>query len=160
MANKAQARGLLPAENLIRARKYKAASTVYPGDPVALGAAGTVASSITVPLVGVALNYATVGQDVMIADHPDQLFLVEASASVAATDVGQNAPLLLGTASTAYKMSRATLDAGNLAATATLAAKIVAVGDAIDNEAGAASVDLVVKINNHALGSGTGTAGV
>jgi len=160
MANKDMPVGLKPYEQCLRARKYVAGSTVYPGDPVALASDGQVDSSVTVPLLGVALNYATVGQDLMVADDPAQIFVAQATASIATTDVGQNASLSLGTASTAYKMSRAEVDQSTLAGTATLAVKIVGIGEAIDNSAGAADVDVLVKINNHMLGSHTGTAGV
>lgn len=160
MANKDMPVGLKPYEECLRARKYVAGSTVYPGDPVALAADGQVDSSVTVPLIGVALNYATVGQDVMIADHPDQLFVAQATAAIATTDVGQNASLSLGTASTAYKMSRSEVDQSTLATTATLAVKILGIAEAIDNTANSADNDIIVKINNHSLGSHTGTAGV
>lgn len=160
MANKDMPTGLKPHEQCIRARKYVAGSTVYPGDPVALAADGQVDSSVTAPLLGVALNYATVGQDLMVADHPDQIFVAQATASIAASDVGQNASLSLGTASTLYKMSRAEVDQSTLNTTATLAVKILGIGEAVDNTAGSADVDVLIKINNHSLGSHTGTAGV
>lgn len=160
MANKDMPTGLKPHEQCIRARKYVAGSTVYPGDPVALAADGQVDLSVTAPLLGVALNYATVGQDLMVADHPDQIFVAQATASIAASDVGQNASLSLGTASTLYKMSRAEVDQSTLNTTATLAVKILGIGEAVDNTAGSADVDVLIKINNHSLGSHTGTAGV
>lgn len=160
MANRDMPVGLKPYEELVRARKYVAGSTIYPGDPVALASDGQVDSSVTVPLIGVALNYATANQDVMVADSPNQMFVAQATASIAASDVGQNASLSLGTASTAYKISRAEVDQSTLATTATLAVKILGIGEAIDNAAGSADVDVIVKINNHSLGSHTGTAGV
>lgn len=160
MANKNQPVGLKPYEQLIRARKYVAGSTVYPGDPVSLAVDGAVDSSITVPLIGVALNYATAGQNVMIADHPDQMFVVESDESLAQTDVGANFELILGTASTTYKRSAAVLDGSSIAQTATLAVKLLAIADGVDNSAGADNVDVVVKINNHSLGSHTGVAGL
>lgn len=160
MANKNMPVGLKPYEQLLRARKYTAGSTVYPGDTVALATDGQVDSSITVPLIGVALNYATVGQDIMIADHPDQIFIAEADEAIAAADVGKNCTLALGTASTTYKMSRAYVDGSEVADTATLAVKILGIGEAIDNAASSDNVDVIVKINNHSLGSHTGTAGL
>lgn len=160
MANKDQAVGLRPYERLVKSSKYVAGSTVYPGDPVAIAADGQVDSSITVPLIGVALNYATAGQNVMVADDPQQLFVVQADGSLAASDIGKNCELILGTASTAYKRSSAVLDASNIADTATLAVKILSIGDEVDNAAGATNVDVVVKINNHSLAGSTGTAGL
>lgn len=160
MANKAQPVGLKPYEQCLRARPYVAGSTVYPGDPVSLAADGQVDSSITVPLIGVALHYATVGQTVMIADHPDQIFVVEADEALAAADVGKNYELALGTASTAYKMSRAYLDGSTVSDTSTIAVKLLGIGQSIDNTVAVDDVDCIVKINNHILGSHTGTAGL
>lgn len=160
MANKNQPVGLRPHEQLIRARKYVAGSTIYPGDPVSIATDGAVDSSITVPLIGVALNYAVAGDNVMIADHPDQMFVVEADEALAQTDVGGNFDLILGTASTAYKRSAAILDGSSIATTATLAVKMVGIAESIDNTAGVDNVDVVVKINNHSLGSHTGVAGL
>jgi hypothetical protein len=160
MANKSIRVGLKPYEQCLRARPYVAGSTVYPGDPLSLAADGQVDSSITVPLIGVALHYATVGQTVMVADHPDQIFVGESDSSIAAADVGKNCTMDLGTASTAYKMSRAFVDGSEVADTATLAVKILGIGQAIDNTAGEANVEVTVKINNHILGSHTGTAGL
>ena len=160
MANKAQPVGLKPYEQCLRARPYVAGSTVYPGDPLSLATDGQVDSSITVPLIGVALHYATVGQTVMVADHPDQIFIAEADEAIAAADVGKNCELALGTASTAYKMSRCFVDGSQVADTATLAVKILGIGSAVDNTVAVDDVDVIVKINNHILGSHTGTAGL
>ena len=161
MANKNQANGLKPHGELIRARKYIAGSTVYPGDPVAVATDGKVDSSITVPLLGVALNYAVADEYVMIADHPDQMFEVEADEALTQADVYGNFDLILGSASTLYKRSAATLD-GSTAdnTTATLAVKVLAIGDAVGNTVGVDNVDVIVKINNHVLNGGTGSAGL
>lgn len=159
MANQSMPKGLLPYERVIRARKYVAGSTVYPGDPVSLAADGQVDSSVTVPLLGAALNYATVGQDLLVADHPDQIFLIEADEALAAADVGKNYDLALGTASTAYKMSRAYLDGSAVSDTATIAVKLLGIGEGIGNTVAVDNVDVIVKINNHVLAGGTGTAG-
>jgi hypothetical protein len=160
MANKNQPIGLKPHGELLRIRKYEAGSTVYPGDPVAIATDGQVDSSITVPLLGVAMNYATVGQDLMVADHPDQMFEVEADEALTQASVSGNFDLVLGTASTTYKRSAAYLDGSTIATTATLAAKIVAIADGVDNEIGSDNVDVIIKINNHVLNGGTGTAGL
>lgn len=153
--------GLKPYGQLLRVKNYVAGSTCYPNDPVSLAADGQVDPSVTGPLLGVAINYATAGQDVMVADHPDQMFTVESDEATAAADVGLNAQLALGTPSTLYKMSRAYLD-GSTAATsnATYEVKILGIAPAVDNTAGADNVDVIVKINNHLLGSSTGTAGL
>lgn len=161
MANKNQPVGLRPHGQLERARKYVAGSTVYPGDPVALATDGQVDSSITVPLLGVALNYAVAGENVMVADHPDQIFEVQADGAIAQADIQGNFELLLGTASTLYKRSACVMNAATADnTTATLAVKLLAIGDEVTQEVGVTNVDVIVKINNHVLNSGTGTAGL
>lgn len=159
MPNANTPRGLKPHGELLRVRKYVAGSTVYPGDPVAIATDGQVDSSITVPLLGVALNYAVANENVMIADHPDQMFEVESTTSLVQADMSGNFSLVLGTASTLYKRSAAYLDSSTIATTATLAVKALAIADGVNNAAGA-NADIVVKINNHVLNGGTGTAGL
>lgn len=161
MANLNQPVGLKPHGELVRARKYIAGSTVYPGDPVSLATDGAVDPSITVPLVGVALNYATAGENVMVADHPDQMFEVQANGAIAQTDIQGNFDLVLGTPSSTYKRSASYVDSATADNTvATLAVKIVAIADGVNNTANAAYNDVIVKINNHVLNGGTGTAGL
>lgn len=161
MPNKNQPIGLRPEGDLIRATKYIAGSTVYPGDPVILATDGQVDSSVTTPLIGVALNYATVNQNVMVADHPDQRFIVQANSSVAQSDINGNFDLTLGTPSTTYKRSATVMNvATSDKTTATNAVKLLAIADEIDNAAGSTNVDVIVKINNHQQNGGTGTAGL
>lgn len=161
MANKNQACGLKPEGQLIRARKYVAGSTVYPGDPVALATDGKVDPSVTVPLIGVALNYAVADDNVMIADHPDQLFSVEATEALVQADISGNFDLTLGTPSSTYKRSACVLDGATADnTTATLAVKVVAIADMVGNNANEDNVDVIVKINNHSLAGGTGTTGL
>lgn len=162
MANKNQAIGLRPHGELIRARKYIAGSTVYPGDPVSIATDGKVDPSITVPLVGVALSYASGdGVEVMVADHPDQMFEIQANGAISQSDIQGNFDLSLGTASTLYKRSACVMDASTADNTvATLAVKLLAIGDEITQEEGATNVDVIVKINNHVQNGGTGTAGL
>lgn len=164
MANKNQAIGLRPHGELIRARKYIASAAVYPGDPVSIATSGKVAPSVTVPLAGVALSYASGdGQEVMIADHPDQMFEVQASgtAAIVQADIQGNFDLTLGTPSSLYKRSSTIMNSDTTDNTvATQAVKLLAIGDEITQEAGAVNVDVIVKINNHVQNGGTGTAGL
>lgn len=164
MANKNQAIGLKPHGELYRARKYIASAAVYPGDPVSLGTNGKVAPSVTVPLVGVALSYASGdGQEVMVADHPDQMFEIQAqgTATITQADIQGNFDLTLGTPSTAYKRSSTIMNTDTADNTvATLAVKLLAISDEVSQEEGNANVDVIVKINNHVQNGGTGTAGL
>jgi hypothetical protein len=163
MANKNQAVGLRPHGELYRARKYIASGTVYPGDPVAIATDGKVSASVTVPLAGVSLQYAIAGQEVMIADHPDQMFEVQANgtATITQADIQGNFDLTLGTASVVYKRSSTIMNSDTSDNTvATLAVKLLAIGDELTQEEGSNFVDVIVKINNHVQNGGTGTAGL
>lgn len=161
MANADQPRGLRPSGRILHAGVYQAGSTIYPGDPVKQADDGQIDSSITVPLIGVALNYATVGQDVLVADDPSQEFVVQSDDATidAQTDLLLNYDLILGTPDSTYKISRSELDGDTGATTATLAVKLLRVEARPDNALGSA-VDCIVKINNHSLGSHTGTVGI
>jgi hypothetical protein len=160
-ANKNQPIGLRPEGRCIRSTKYIADSTIYPGDTVAIATDGKVDRSVTVPLLGVALNYAVAGDNIMIADHPDQRFIAQADAALAQADVQGNFDLTLGSGNSTYKRSTVVVDAATADnTTATLAVKLLAIGDEIDNSGNAVHNDVIVKINNHVLNGGTGTTGL
>lgn len=161
MANLDQAMGLRPSGRILHARVYEAGSTVYKGDPVAFADDGAIDSTVTAPLLGVALNYATAGNDVLVADDPSQEFVVQASAAAinVQTDIGLNYALTLGTPDATYKISRTVLDDTSGDTTATLDVRLLAIEKRPDNAFGSV-VDCIVKINNHQLGSHTGTVGL
>jgi len=97
---------------------------------------------------------------VAVADDPGLLFEVEEDSvggALAATDVGLNADLVAGT-NNGY-VSGWLLDSSTKATTATLNCKIMRLVPRSDNAIGA-SAKWWVKLNNHELNSGTGTAGV
>ena len=94
-----------------------------------------------------------------VIDDPNQLFVIQADDSVAQADIGQNAPVATGsTGSNVTGVSNMELDASAIAATSTLALKILGAYNSPDNALGSANVDVIVKINTHSLGS-VGTAG-
>lgn len=156
---------------------YIAQGTIYPGDAVkfhtgdsdtaqANGAnyrASVVVGTAAAALCGVALNYATAGQVVRVADDPNQLFLVMADAADVDTngDIGLNAPIVATAGDATFKASRQALDSSDIDTTATDELKILGVLPRQDgkNELGA-YVTCIVKINNHQLSAGTGSAGV
>lgn len=141
---------------------YVAQSTIYKGDFVKKNAAGTVeVAAAGDALLGVALNDAAASGEVLVADHPDQQFMVQASAAEidAQTDIGLNYNIVVGTANATYKRSAMELDSSTGAASATLPLKLIRIVAAPDNELGA-NVKCIVRINNHQNGSHTGTAGV
>jgi hypothetical protein len=79
--------------------------------------------------------------------------------TLAVDDIGQNAAVAVAAGDTASGYSKMELDSSSKATTATLALKILRLVDRIDNAIGD-NASWVVKINNHALSGGTGTAGV
>lgn len=152
MANLDQPCGAVPYGELRRAQKYTAGSTCYPGDFVALAADGMVdPAAAGAAMLGVALSYASgVGVEVLVADDPDQMFQVQASATEvdAQTDIGQEYDVLATAGSATYKISRHELDSASAADPAGL--RLLAIDERPDNALGA-NVDCVVMINEHQL---------
>lgn len=172
MANPNLPRGFRPYGRLAHVGIYGAGGTIFPGDMVALGA-GTasttqyrgevIASTAGAASVGVALNYATAGQTVRVADDPQQLFVGQASAADFDnnTDLSLNANILATAGSATYKQSRMVIASATLAVTATLDVKVLGFVPRQDgkNEMGGFA-ELIFKINNHQLSGGTGTLAV
>lgn len=169
MANVNLPNGFKPYGRFLGFHRYTAAGTIYPGDAVKLEAgasnitqfkARVEAGSDTGALIGVALNYATVGQTVLVADDPMQLFTGQADDATfdENADLGDNTNILATSGNATYKQSRMQIDAGDIGTTATLQIKILGLVKRSDgkNEFGAYS-ELIFKINNHQLAGGTGT---
>ena len=152
MANKDINKGLEPFGKLLNARMYVTGGIVYPGDIVTMNNAGVVvqAAAGTTANIGVAISYAASGGDVLVADNPDQEFVVQADdATVAAqTNLGLNYNITVGTASTLYKKSAMQLDASTGASDSNLPLRALRLHPAIDNAFGD-KADIVVKLNNH-----------
>jgi hypothetical protein len=158
MANKDQSRGFEPHGRLKHAGDYQAGATIYAGDMVKLKADGTVEPSAAgaAASIGVALNYATSGNTVLVADDPDQEFVGQADDSTidAQTDINMNYNITVGTASTLFKRSAMEVDASTQATDSNLPLKVLKIKPRIDNALGD-QVDVVFKINNHQLSAGT-----
>ena len=98
-----------------------------------------------------------------VADDPDQLFIAQqdsAASNIVAADLNLNADLVFGTGSTTTGISGVEIDSSSKNTTAALQVRLVDFYDVPSNDATANNSILVVKINNHQLGSSTGTAGV
>ena len=98
-----------------------------------------------------------------VADDPDQLFIAQqdsASANAVAADLNLNANLVVGSGNTTTGISGMEIDSDSKNTTATLNVKLIDFYDTPSNDATANNSILVVKINNHVLGSHTGTAGL
>lgn len=172
MANVDLPRGFRPMGDIKSIGIYTAGGTIYPGDAVKFDAGDNnttefrgrvVAGTAGAALCGVALNYATAGQKVRVADDPSQLFIGQADESDFDNnqDFSLNASILATAGNSTYKVSRMEVDSSTLNTTATLELKILGAVDRHDGKnALGANVELIFKINNHQLGSHTGTAAV
>lgn len=171
MANADLPRGFKPFGRINHVGIYVAGGTIYPGDAVEFetGAANTtqfrarVVAADSGPLCGVAANYATVGQIVRVYDDPNQLFLgqVDGSEPAANSDLGLNYALVATAGDSTYKCSRMEVSSTGEATTATIELKVLGLNKRQDGKnAFGANAEVIFKINNHQLGSHTGTAGV
>jgi hypothetical protein len=108
-------------------------------------------------------NYraASTDRDVFVCDDPLALFEVQSdSTGITANQVNMNALMTMTTGSTTTGVSAAVLT-GPAAASGAYPYKIMGFTIAPDNDiTSAAYVRVLVKINNHAYGSGTGSVGV
>ena len=163
MANKDMVQGAQPFGRIYEARVYEADGTIYAGDFLKLHADGTVEqAAATNAIIGVAAHYATAGQDVLVYDHPDQLFMIQsddATEPAAVAAIGLNYNIIVASANTTYKRSGMELDGSTGATTATLPLRLVQLLRRVDNAYGANAI-CVVRINNRQNGSSTGVAGV
>lgn len=106
----------------------------------------------------------SVEQYILVADSPDLIYEVEATAagsaySFAVADVGQNANIFAGSGSTTTGNSAHSLNMSDKGTAATLPFKIVGVSKKIDNEVTGNYTKVLVQINNHQYKS-VGTVGV
>ena len=92
-----------------------------------------------------------------VLDDPNQLFLIQCDASIAATDIGKNADVIGTGGSTTNCSSTMELNSATLANTAALNLKVVGLYNDVNNAFGTNAV-VVVKINEHVYGS-AGVAG-
>ena len=168
MANTDRPRGAEPWGELKRVNEYTAAGAIGIGDLVKKEAAGKVeviaasGSQTDIACIGVAITSADAdGDKVIIADHPDQEYRIQADGADidAQTDIGLNYGVVATARDSGTKQSRHELDSSSGATDATETLKLLQV-DKTEGNALGANVDCVVKINNHQLAGGTGTAGV
>lgn len=106
----------------------------------------------------------SVEQYVLVADSPDLIYEVEATAAgsayaFAVADVGQNANIYAGAGSTVTGNSAHSLNMSDKGTTATLPFKIVGVAAKVGNEVTGNYTKVNVQINNHQYKS-VGTVGV
>lgn len=148
MANFDRPRGFAPYGNCVRQSRYEAGSTVYPGDFVRLASDGQVdAAAAGETLIGVAMHYATVGQELMVCDDPSQRYVAQADESEldVQTDVGQSVDIVATAGNSTYKTSRQEIDSST-AGTTSGQLLILALNRRPDL-AGGANMEAVVQIN-------------
>lgn len=151
MANKDIVAGARPYGRVEQMTAYKAEGTIYKGDFLKKNANGTVEqAAATNAVVGVALTSAVAGEQVLVADHPEQKFVVQADDSTidAQTDIGLNADIVVAAGNATYKRSGMELDASTVDTTNTLVLRVLGIEPAVDNALGA-NVKCIVKINVH-----------
>jgi hypothetical protein len=152
MPNLNRPQGLRPIGKILQTKVFEAGSAVYPQDPVRLAADGQVdrvAAGNTI--LGVALNAAAAGESVLVSIAKEQTYEIQASDGGvdAQAAIGQVADLVMGTASTAYKIARCQL---NVATLDTSSAQLVILD--ITNEVGetfGSYAKCVVQINEPQL---------
>lgn len=157
MANKDRPRGAEPMGEIKSVTKYVAGAAIAPGEFVQQSADGKLdpATSVSV-CCGVALTRAAAdGDDVIVADSPEQKFIVQADGSDidTQTDIGLLYNILDTADDTTYRIARMQLDSstGDAGTSANGALRLLAIEDRPDNALGA-QVDCVVKINKHQFG--------
>lgn len=100
---------------------------------------------------------------VLVADSPDLIFEIQedgVGGAMAITDVGNNVNFIDGGGSSTTGASGMQVDTSTKATTANLVLKIRGFAARPDNEVGSANAKVLVSINKHQLGDGTGSAGV
>ncbi len=148
MANKDLPCGFVPHGRILHAQMYEAGSTVYPGDLVRLASDGQVdVATAGQTLIGAALQYATVGQPVLVSDAKEQVYECQADETEVANQgvVGNIFDHLATAADTTYRASRQELDSSSISTTSgglLLVGREERVGDAFGT-----NVKCLVRIN-------------
>lgn len=95
---------------------------------------------------------------IKVDEDPDTLYLIKADETVAASALGKNAPLVIGSGDTVYGLSGVSLDGSLVATTATLAVRIVDFYTAPGSDVGDAYTECIVRWNAgvHAYTNSTG----
>lgn len=95
--------------------------------------------------------------------HPLDVWRIQAdddTETLAASDIGCNADIVVGSGSTLTGMSAMELDSNTTAATAGLQVRVVGFVDRPSNQVGVAQQDVLVTINQSQTFNDSGTAGV
>lgn len=124
-----------------------------------LPGAGLVAGQSYVNLNSPQYRAASVGCYCWVVDDPQVIFEIQSNGTNVPGDVLNNADVVVGAGSTVTGQSGMQMNT-TVATTATFPFKIVAASQRQDNDLTSANSKWLVKINNHQLSAGTGTAGL
>tara|TARA_R110000824_G_scaffold28451_1_gene95606 strand:- start:49 stop:633 length:585 start_codon:yes stop_codon:yes gene_type:complete len=108
-------------------------------------------------------SVATTDAKGFVCDDPMQTFIAQqdsVGANAVAANLNENANLVFGAGNTTTGVSGVEIDSSTLNTTATHQVRLIDFWDVPDNDATANNSVIVIKINNHQLGSSTGTQGV
>jgi len=108
-------------------------------------------------------SLATTDAKAFVCDDPQQSFIAQQdsdSVNLVAANLNENCNLVFGAGSTTTGISGVEIDSSSKNTTATHQVRLISFYDTPDNDATANNSIFVVKINNHQLMGGTGTAGV
>lgn len=150
MANISQKDGFKPVGKIKQVVVQEAGSTVYAGDPVSLASDGQVdVTAAGSTINGIALNYATVGQKVLVSCDPEQIYSVQADETEINAQglIGNNADHIVVAADTTYKSTRTQLDSSSATAGAA-GFTILGLADGVSNSFGSVC-KVLVRINEH-----------
>jgi hypothetical protein len=149
MANADRPRGFECKGNPLRVNAYESGSACYPGDFVALASDGQVDPvAAGAKILGLCLSYASAaGAEILVADHPDQLYVGQADESDlnAQTDIGNCCDIVATGGNSTYKTSRQEVDSSTVGASS---AQLLILGiENRPNNALGEFVDVVVRVN-------------
>jgi hypothetical protein len=159
MANADTPNGFKPYGKIRQAIRCEAGSTVYPGDCVKLAADGQVdVAAAGDALLGVALEYATVGNKMLVSVHPEQLYVGQADETELSgqTVVGTLCDIVATAGNSTYLASRMEIDSSTSSdGGGNDSGQLVIIGleERPDNAWGA-QAKVIVKINEHQLKDG------
>jgi len=139
----------------------KKAGAIYVGDFLEHDAAGSVTvADAGSPLIGVAAeSRASADTEIAVFVDPEIVYEIQCTGSFVAADCFQNANFEATAADTGLSRSKHQVDSATFNTTATLPLKIIGLSPRQENEYGSYA-KVLVKINSHILGGGTGAAGI
>ena len=158
MANNNNPIGFVPYGRLLRANEYVVSAACYPGDLVILNASGKVSPAAAGnSVIGACIGYASAADGtVLVADHPDQLFVAVASSVGldSQTDIGNLADIVATAANTTYKISRQAVDTTTLYTSISATVQILGLEPRSGEDGFSTSsvgAKAIVRINEHQL---------